>query len=54
MENTTWQKPALEPTFGMPIYGPSSRAAGAAHVCVDAVRTTGLIPGSDAWSPPIS
>jgi hypothetical protein len=68
MKNITWQKPAIAPDFGMPVYGPSSRAAhtitcgvqaviattGMTAARVDAVRVTGLFPGSDAWSPPIS
>ncbi len=54
MKNNTWQKLALAPSFGMPIYGPASCAAVAAHVRVDAIRMTGLFPGSHAWSPPIS
>ncbi len=53
MKNTTWQKPAIAPSFGMPICGSPSHAA-RTHV-VDAVRVTGdLYPGSDAWSPPFS
>ena len=52
MKNNTWQKPAIAPSFGMPICGSSSPAA-RTHV-VDAVRVTGLYPGSDAWSPPFS
>jgi hypothetical protein len=56
MKNTTWQKPAIAPSFGMPICGSTSHAA---RVRVDAVRTTGLAVaygalGSDAWSPPFS
>jgi hypothetical protein len=68
MKNNTWQKPAIAPAFGMPVYGPSSRAAhtvtcgvqaviattGMTAARVDAVRVKGLFPGSDAWSPPIS
>jgi hypothetical protein len=66
MKNITWQKPAITPDFGMPIYGPSSRAAHTLPCGVQAVvaaggmtaaarvRVTGTIPGSDAWSPPIS
>ena len=68
MKNNTWQKPAIEPAFGMPAYGPSSRAAhtitcgaraviattGMTAARVDGVRVTGLVPGSDAWSPPFS
>lgn len=68
MKNNTWQKPAIEPAFGMPVYGPASRAAhtitcgahaviastGMTAARVDGVRVTGLVPGSDAWSPPIS
>ena len=64
----TWQKPALEPTFGMPINGSSFAgartltcdiAAGVAvspmaHVRLDAVRIKGVFWGSPAWSPPIS
>ena len=56
MKNLTWQKPALEPTFGMPICAPTS---GAARTRVDAVRVTGRTASyrtgeADAWSPPIS
>jgi len=52
----TWQKPAIAPSFGMPICGSATHAA---RVRVDAVRMTGLAvaygtPGSDAWSPPFS
>lgn len=57
MKNNTWQKPAIAPSFGMPICGSSSHAARAR--VVDAVRVTGLTAaygalGSDAWSPPFS
>ena len=64
----TWQKPALEPIFGMPMHGSSfdgartltcDIAAGVAvspmaHVRLDAARIKGVFPGSPAWSPPIS
>lgn len=56
MNNITWQKPAIAPSFGMPICGSSSHAA---RTRVDGVVVTGLTaayraPGSDAWSPPLS
>ena len=65
---TTWQKPAFEPTSGMPMPGSASAAArtltcdiaagvavaGMAHVRLDAARIKGVFPGSPAWSPPIS
>ena len=38
MKNNTWQKPAIAPDFGMPIYGPSSHAARTV-TCGDAVRS---------------
>ena len=64
---TTWQKTALEPTFGMPMHGSASTGArtltcdiagvgvaGIAHVRLDAARIKGVFPRSPAWSPPIS
>jgi hypothetical protein len=67
---TTWQKPALEPSFAMPTHvsasvsacartltcGLAARVAGAGMgvVRLDAVRVKGVFPGSPAWSPPIS
>ena len=65
---TTWQKPALEPSFVMPINASASAhartltcgiaavvaGAGMSVVRLEAVRVKGVFPGSPAWSPPIS
>jgi hypothetical protein len=67
---TTWQKPALEPSFAMPTHVSASvsalrphpdvrprgtcAGAGMGVVRLDAVRVKGVFPGSPAWSPPIS
>ncbi|HXH80504.1 hypothetical protein [Nocardioides sp.] len=65
---TTWQQPAIEPSFVMPVNA-STSAYARPHTCgitapvsgavmgdvrLDAVRIKGVFPGSPAWSPPIS
>ncbi len=65
---TTWQQPALEPRFAMPMHASASSYArtltcgttagvvsGAmGDVRLEAARIKGIFPGSPAWSPPIS